>query len=232
MLLSNFYNDLDVLINQDGTDDYFGIDDFNRILPDEQVNFIFDIVKEEDDNPGGKVVLKDYLLTYQSGTYNRALPTDYLWAESATDSTNGKKADILTYAEYLKRTANILSPPIAENPIVILYGSYLRGFPASGNYELYYVKKPTDPFLDYYINSNNELVFIAASVDLTTLTGTYRDGTALPHAGTSVTVELGIPVIYHERFMERMIDRLSLKDRDQFGAGYAIQKNQEDSAKN
>lgn len=240
MLLSSLYYNLDVLLNADGTDIYFGIDDFNRIIVDEQINFMGDILAEEKNKATDKQILRNKLrVTANSGSSSIPL-TNFLEVEDGyftPASGHPKHAELITWGDRYRIGDNLLAPPIDQNYMVYVYVSssihYANFIPGngSGSYTIIYFEKPTTPFLDYYMNTTGELLFIPASTNLTTLTGTYRDNTSLPKAGTSTTVELALPDEYHQRFMERMIDRLSVKDRDQLAMSYAMQKDKEDSVK-
>ena len=87
MLLKEIYQNLDVYINQDGTDDFYGPDDFNRIIEQEQINLIIDVMNEEETRAFDRRSITDYLqaATTQAAAsdyYNWELPEDYLRFQS------------------------------------------------------------------------------------------------------------------------------------------------------
>lgn len=247
MYLNEIYKNLDVYMNQDGTDDYFGVDDFNRIIEEEQINFIIDVMKEEENKPNISRPMTDFLLaaTTQAASttqYFWALPSDYLRMMSMTYiPTSGIKqpVEFISAREFVRRTNDILSPPLAENPVAYIedYGGsrYFQTLPrkSTGTFGLFYIKKPSTPFLDYYINTSYELVFLYSYDSLTSITtGTYRDGTAMSlKTGASSTVELEIPIEFHNRFLERLMERMGVKDRDVSVINYSMVKDQQDQIK-
>jgi len=257
MLLKDLYRNLDVLVNEDGTDDYFGIDDFNRILPSEQVSFILDVMDEEKNNPPDKRHMTDMLLaaTTQAAsadTYFWEVPEDLLRVEDIVyipASGTKQPVEFIQSREVIKRTNDILSPPPEENYFAYIeigdtlhdlpyydVGRWIRCFPqfTTGTWGLFYIREPSDPFLDYYINTNDEKVFLDYQDSLTAITtGTYRDGTDMNSVtGTCTTNELDIPVGYHTRFMERLIERLGIKDRDELALQYGAAKDLQEGQNN
>jgi hypothetical protein len=243
MLLENFYKDLKLHVNKDGTDDYFGIDDFNRRIGPEQLSLIRDVIKEERDNPSDRRSMTDYLrkTVTITGTYYITVPTDLLKLDFGIyQPVTGayKTAKVVSLDEINAIQDDILAPPIEENYVLFtnpLYGQvHFRPAQTTGSYVVYYIRKPTAPFLDYYIDANREDQFLPVGVNVYYYTGTYRLGTTIPIGGTltSSTVELGIPEEYHDRLMDRMIERLSIKDRDSLIMQHSMAKDQENFNKN
>jgi hypothetical protein len=263
MLLRELYQILDTLANQDGTDTYFDLDDFNRLIVQEEINLMIEAVEEERRKAFNERPMTDAILQARTFTaddtglpYDFELPTGYLRMEKCLyiDANSVKhNVDFVSAAEHTKRLDDLLSPPIAENYTCYIEegdsnnpGRYLMFRPilGVGTWGIFFLGRRTvysggvwslqDPFLDYYIDTNYEVQFIDEGVDLSTITtGTYRDGTTmLSQTGTSATYELYIPVDFHHRFMERMMERLGIKDRDQLMASYSMNKDREDAVKN
>jgi hypothetical protein len=261
MELHELYKGLNVLANADGTDDYFGIDDFNRKIPEEQLNFIIDVMEEERKRGSLRKPMTDYLLAATTKAasatyYNWELPGNYLRTDSmvyisATSTVPNKPVELISAAEYVRRCTDVLAPPMEENYVAYIEegdsthqkgdspggvlcetGRWILCFPqlTTGTWGLFYIKKPTDPFLDYYIDADGDIQFMSeptAGNHTLAVGEVYRDGTTTGTI-TSATVELTIPIEFHDRFMERLIERLGIKDRDNMLASYGISKDQQD----
>lgn len=268
MELHELYKGLNVLANADGTDDYFGIDDFNRKIPEEQLNFIIDVMEEERKRGSLRKPMTDYLLAATTKAvdadfitaqpYSWELPGDYLRMDSmvyisATSTVPNKPVELISAAEYVRRCSDVLAPPMEENYVAYIEegdsthqkgdsygdpvayyetGRWILCFPrlTTGTWGMFYIRKPTDPFLDYYIDADGDIQFMSeptAGNHTLAVGEVYRDGTTTGTM-TSATVELTIPIEFHDRFMERLIERLGLKDRDNMTLGYGMSKDQQD----
>lgn len=248
MLLKEIWLNLNTYVNQDGTDDYFGLDDFNRTIRNELRNFVVDVLDEEQDNPYEKRPMSNYLLDSLSNTDGEEdLPSDYLRAASAAwVPTSGvtEPIDIIDKKEFMMRNANLLSPPMYYNKVCYIENGvvyFKPDFSSGGTAYLFFYRDPVidtenseAPFLDYYINLNKETVFLDEGDDRGLITsGTYRNGASMASTtGTCETHELDIPVEFHVRFFERFIERLGLKDRDQLAITYGGLKEQQEAQRN
>ena len=98
--------------------------------------------------------------------------------------------DLVSQMEKGDRLTNSLTVPTAKNPIVSIEGSNFVFLPATSSYvKVVYLKRPTDPFLDFYYDQYRNIVYLAAGATHTLGTSeVYRDGTS---SGTvnSITVE-------------------------------------------
>lgn len=256
MLLKELYKNLDALVNADGTDDYFGIDDFNRIIPSEQLSILSDVVDEEKNRSNINRPMTDQMLAATTeaaaaDTYFWEVPIDLIRVESMVyiDTSGIKKSvDFIQSAEFVRRLGDLTAPPIAENPCCYVetgdelhvkptydVGRWFLTFPklTTGTYGLFYTKEPITPFLDWYTDTNGDIQYIAYNYDLSLITtGTYRDGTDMStQTGTSSTYELEIPEEFHTRLMERFVERYGLKDRDQLSTNYGMAKDAQDANK-
>lgn len=252
MLLKNIYKLLRDYVNNDGTDNYFGIDTFNNSIRDEVRSLIIDVIEEESDNTPDQAPMTDYLLDSDANAGATAgvnLPSDYLRPNNVVwvpTSGSPVPVELISIGEYNNRLDNLTKPPLATNYVAYIQGTkiYYRPSLTAGNFYLYYVKDPVvdtvgseSPFLDYYSDANSEQQFLAVGATVGSgsgLTGTYRDGrniATMPN-GTAATGELPIPEEFHLRLFERFIDRLGLKDKDQLSIQYAAMKEQEEQQKN
>jgi hypothetical protein len=261
MLLEQMYKNLDVLVNEDGTDAYFGIDDFNRLIVEEEVSLMVDAMNEEKKRPPTERPMTDALLQARTFTANNTghaydfpLPEGYLRMDSVVYiNASGVKhsVDFMQASELIRRLGDMLAPPVEENYICyieegdeLVPGRFLMFRPmfGVGTWGIFYQGRKTvynggwsvvNPFLDYYINTAGETVFLSENADMSLIsTGTYRDGTAMSSkTGTAETQELYIPIEFHQRLLDRLIERLGLKDRDQMALGYGIAKDAQDAQK-
>lgn len=243
MLLSDIWKQIKYLSDIDGTIDYLDIGVFNRMIGSEILPFTLDVIKEEQDNAPSSRRMTEYLGS--SSTFAAASPSDnplpanYLVYDKAVyvPSTGpSEPIDIIEIKEYYDRITNLIKPPLAVNYIAYIQSSTISFRPSksTGNYVFFYTRKPVTPFLDYYMNTLFELIPMEAGTNMTSITtGEYRDGTDMYNKnGACLTVELDIPEQFHIRFMERIMDRMSFKDRDQIAMQYAMLKDQEDTARN
>jgi hypothetical protein len=170
------------------------------------------------------------------------LPTNYLYFVSSygqmidqdqySQVTNPfKKVELVTERELNVRQSNMLSPPIAENPVCVIRNDKVYFYPAGGIFNLrdfIFVRKPLTPFLDYYMDANAQTVFMDAGTSKTMTGGLeYRDGTTTG-SKTSQTVELEIPDDFHPEFTDMMIEKLSLPFDDQLKLQYSMAKQQQE----
>jgi hypothetical protein len=137
-----------------------------------------------------------------NGEYDLSGLTDDYWHPSALtydDSGSTRIIEIVTDLEYAERLANTLLAPDNYYPIAKFYRNsggtdVIKVNPlVSVSATFDYLRKPTEPFYDYYINANDELVYMPPGTNHTLGAGEeYRDGTT---SGTvnSISVELPFP---------------------------------------
>lgn len=238
MLLKDFYENIRTYSNTDGTDNYFGLDDFNRSIGDFIINFTKDVLLEEKNVTPDEKHMSNHLLSYENGytPYNIITPSDFLIENSfryIDINNNYYPVKLVSYADFTDMMSNFLMPPINENYITYKGFSEIYTMQPSfsnGTFHMVYYKKPETPFLDYYINSVGENIFLDVGESVSISGGSqYRDGTT---SGTKIsqTIELDIPDVYHERYMNLIIEKLGFRDRDQFATQYAIAKDMEDKS--
>lgn len=165
-------------------------------------------------------------------------PDEY-WHPSAIfydDSGDLRFIEILTDLEYAERITSTLLHPDSYYPVAKFCrdssaNEIIKFYPlASITVTFNYLRKPPEPFYDYYINANDELIYMEpGSSHLLTAGEMYRDGTT---SGTpsSISVELPFPegdrldVIYMilQKFGIPVKDDLSL----QFGAAKEAKEDQ------
>ena len=234
MLLKELWYNLEALANADGTDDFIGPDDFNRIVKVELLEFTSNIVKKEMSEGGGRML--DYLMDFATAaTYQIAVPSDCLELHGVSFDTGSevKHVKIIPKDLFSFLNENLMTPPLAYNYVAYIDNpsgvqTLIMRPSVAGTITLSFYRKPLDPFLDYYLNANKEFVPLDDGASILITGGAqYRDG-ATSGTQNSITEELDIPTEYHDKFFDRMVDRLGLKTRDQLEIQYAMAKKQED----
>jgi len=106
------------------------------------------------------------------------------------DSTTYYPCDLVSQMEKGDRLTNSLTVPTAKNPIVSIEGTNFVFSPTTNSYvKVVYLKRPTDPFLDFYYDQYRNLVYLAQGATYTLgISEVYRDGTSSGTV-TSQTVE-------------------------------------------
>ena len=179
------------------------IDEFNRCirLVNQEVfdDFLGDFEKDIDNSQDLgelKVHNTEITLALSGGMMVGTLPTNYyrLIGKPRDDSDTAKRIELVTTLVDAERQDDYLTQATATHPTCVIGGvtalseMQIRVRPQTiATIYIDYIKKPTVPFLDYYINDST-LTPTFLTVDTTpavTAGNTYRDGTA---GGVGVTV--------------------------------------------
>jgi hypothetical protein len=159
---------------------------------------------------------KTVVPSLSSGSFT--VPADFLACVSMTGTynANSKRIELVSAEEYHRRSSNHLSKPIAYYPVAYLVGTTMYYAPTNMTaITLNYFGKPTIPIFDYYVDSNYNIVSLAASATHLLTTGEY--GSAGQTSGTTVTsttVELDIPEDSHQKFFDYLLSKIAMRDRD------------------
>lgn len=249
MLLSTIYQNVHSILSKDGNEGLISIPRWNSLLHSVQ----YELIREEatknsvmlengNDQLLSLRILKQ-LVTIKEGLTpttlvastsiyvpltSASLGSEMLYWGNMWTST-GKKVDLVTFDQFINKFSNFMAMNIDENPIAYInYRSSTleaRIYPASiTSVSLMFIRKPTTPKLDYYMDANYKTQFMAAGAShLLTANEQYSDGTT---TGTKVstTVELDIPDDYHPKFQDMMVERLSLPIDDQYKNQYSLAK--------
>ena len=155
-------------------------------------------------------------------------PDEY-WHPSALrydDSGTTRTVEIVTDIEYTLRVGSVLLQPDSYYPIAKFYrngsGTEVIQFDplASTTVTFDYLRKPTDPFYDYYYNANDELVYLQPGASYTLQAGEeYRDGTT---SGTvnSISVELPFPEGDRLDVAYMILQKLGIPVKEQMAVQY------------
>lgn len=229
MTLQEGYDYLNTVLNKDQSGNSLSPDEYNVLLEAHIFDFVKAKVLEHRSfvTQGGtdEVIFTSSLLdslstqsvpTITSGTF--PIPNDLLYVESmyGTYNANRKQIEVVSPTERARRQANAMSKPVAYYPIAIITDTTCRFFPANVTaITLNYVKKPTIPVYDYYVDANYNIQYLAASATHVLTTG--ERGSAGQTSGTTVTsltVELNISEDTHVQFFNYILDKIAIRDRD------------------
>lgn len=189
-------NYLDRLTKKEQRGNILSGEDFNTFLAIAQVEY-FDQEKRKAEATGDVTdALRAFITTLNSTATSGvlAIPTNpkyskLLQAYRISDTTY-YPCDEVSQMEKGDRLTNSLTVPTAKNPIVSVEGSSFVFNPATTAYvKVVYLKRPTDPFLDFYYDTYKNIVYLDASTTYTLQAGEeYRDGTGTGTV-TSLTTE-------------------------------------------
>ncbi|MFA5638622.1 MAG: hypothetical protein WC961_07075 [Anaerovoracaceae bacterium] len=141
------------------------------------------------------------------------------------------KIDVVTALEYSSRIADALTAPSIEHPVCLLARDTTSGestlyvYPQVTPIEVDYLRAPTTPFLDYYVNDTTGVVTYLeeGDTDIALPSGcTYRDGTAGPDTiATSLTVDFEFGDDDKNALLNIFASKLGLQLRDADVVQYA-----------
>lgn len=143
----------------------------------------------------------------------------YLLKSISTSSFNGEVRDIelIDHAKLFERITNVLSVSLEERPGVVFEGGNLRVYPTNiPSIDVAYLRFPANPVFDYYINAFDKEIYFPAGTDRTLLAGEEGSlGQTSPANITSATVELEYPEDLHHEFLNGLLGKLGIPNRDQ-----------------
>lgn len=157
-------------------------------------------------------------ITFIAGSYNlNSLPLYSHWIKLLANF-NGfyREVEILTDRDLVNRRTNLLAKRLGEYPACELLGNTIMIYPSnivSG--EFTYLKRPTTPVFDYYLDQYQNLVYFPAGTTHVLVSG--ETGSQGQTAGilTSLTVELTWNQDYHMDFFNAVLMKVSTKMADE-----------------
>ena len=163
-------------------------------------------------------------------------PNEY-WHPSALsydDSGNIRLIEIVTDLEFAERMSSSLLQPDSYYPIAKFYRNssdteVIKVEPlTSTTLTFNYLRKPPEPFYDYYINANDELIYMEPGDSHLLGTGEeYRDGTT---SGTvnSISEELPFPEGNRLDIAYMILQKFGIPVNDDISFQYGIAKEQKE----
>jgi hypothetical protein len=163
-----------------------------------------------------------------------AYPVNYKHLDSLMDADNSVKIDFTTYPEYLERAADTLTAPTAAHPVAYDRsgtGLFFAGTAADANVLIAYIKKPDDPYFDYYIDVTYEIKYLTEGQAAYTLQSgeAYRTGIG-SGAVTSISKELDWDDTDKIKVANIILGYLGVQLEDQASYQHSSIKEQKDAA--
>lgn len=205
----------------------------------EKVNFdfsLFETTQVITDSLKALKVPEETIAVSASGTFDlTTLAEDYLHPTTLTYTDTGARLrdiDIVTDAEWAEYTTNSLLSPDSSFPIAKVADDTLYFKPiASTSVEITYLKKPTEPFYDYYWDVNDDVIYIPEGASYNLIAGeTYRDGTPGPTSGSGISVELPFPD--HERIdiAWKILQKFGIPVQEAMATEYGVAREQKEES--
>lgn len=258
MLLSEIKKNIETKLSINGNSGYISFDKFNTLLEGEYMGFVKTKIEELFITSNGAAIPKTMYSTKLLGnliksTWNDGVSmtgtadsnalfkkwelstSDFMYwlaGEHGTPSSSPRGVELVTEVEFVNRRSNLMAKPIDENPIAFIKGGNIFTSNNVTAPHIYYIKTPTTPFLDYYIDADSysQTLDVGDSINLSGAEtgGQYRDGTT---TGTknSTTVELEISFDFHLEFQNKLMEAIAIPI-DTERTQYANIKQQQESA--
>jgi hypothetical protein len=176
MLNKDILQVAEYIVNKEQSTNVIGIDQFNRLIPILLTQLVDSKAKQyitlsewerQDRINNFFAALKEFTnLSLASGT--GTLPTDLLLVDGITytqtknSETKIRKVDVCSGSEFMNRQTVTLEAPTEEHPISQLKGNTIEVLPNPLNnpyINLQYIRYPHTPYLDWYVDKNNNIVF-------------------------------------------------------------------------
>jgi hypothetical protein len=197
MMLSNenIYSLVKAIIRKESRGGVFTPDDFNLRFP-VLVRERYDYKKGEMERTSDITEDMEHYLASSTPVYNSGgtytKPTNFEKHLGAMTVYGGvyRPLDLITRMEYTQ--LNSLTQPTLRNPVMYYEnGVYHVKPPTSQGVQIHYMVSPVEPFLDYYYDSNRNIVFLEVDYKVEIVApAEYRDGTTGTKISTTVECDL------------------------------------------
>lgn len=162
------------------------------------------------DNDGFAMIPPDY---YHYSSISYLLVTGY---DGETPIVTSRNVAVLTDAEFNIIRGRALMYPSKKYPVCTFRNGRIQFLPRDlRKVEFSYLKKPTEPFFDYYISSIGEVVYMLPNQSyMISSPAEYRDGTT--GLKNSLSVEMDWSDNAYPKLTQLMLSKIgiSIKDRD------------------
>lgn len=158
------------------------------------------------------------------------IPNDYWHIKSII--VNSYYADIVVEQEWRERFYSHAMPAKTWSPMARVVGSSFQVYPEATSALFEYFKIPTEPYFDYYLNADDNIVYLQQGTAYTLLSGeTYidkDDGTERTSGYTissveNKSVELFFPELDRIDVLYRILQKLGLSLDKELQLQYGIQ---------
>jgi hypothetical protein len=250
MNLNEIYEYLNALIGTEDLGGDFSLKEFNHLIKSENISFFKDKVEELYTNQRGQALnpdiiystkmlrkfIKEDTVTPTAGTITLSSLTSYAYFISAHTTTayNGmiRNIPLVTHETFHDLLTNLLAKPLKKNPVCVIDDESLRIKPSNiTSVVINYFRFPTTPLYDYYVDANDNVVYLAVGGSHTLTAGETGSSGGTSGTVTSSTVELEYPIDLHAEFLNRLIGRLGLPKRDQLLLQSSTMEKQQEEAK-
>lgn len=230
MLLKEVYYNTESILNKTNNGNVFGSKEFNYYLKSIIPNMLKKEVEDVELKYGSlskglysSKLLREFRVTEQitpvAGNYTlTGLSNTYKYFISAitTSQNSGRyvEAIFVNDDQWSKINSNYIGKPGADYIICRIVGDTFEFRPTTtGEIDFTFIKAATIPYLDYYIDANDQIVFLDAGATGVSVPagGTASDGTDGPTSVNSSTVEIPFSSDYHHTIMLEILKVMGVR---------------------
>jgi hypothetical protein len=128
-----------------------------------------------------------------------------------------RRIEILTDKDLAERRTNMAIRQLIDFPGAIILGNSVKVYPTNvATADFVYMKVPVTPVYDYYLDANQNRIYLAAGA--THLLAAGETGSADQTAGTTVTsltVEIEYNPLYHVEFCNEILQKIGINLKDE-----------------
>lgn len=127
-----------------------------------------------------------------------------------------RRIELLTDKELADRRTNMVTKQLKDFPGAQVLGDTIKVYPTDiATAEFTYMKVPTTPVYDYYIDANANQVYLTQGQSHTLITGEIGSaGQGSGQTVTSLTVELQWNNLYHVEFCNEVLRKVGINLKD------------------
>jgi len=232
-----FYNTLLTYIRKDTRGKSLTQDEFNELIPVVNYELFNSLYKRWELDQGVtdalapfKVFNTSLAIATSKGDLS-ALTYSYAHLIGKPRYSTNITIDVVTALEYAERFNDALTKPSATYPVCFVATDQatdkitLYVYPTMTPVLIDYLRVPTDPFLDYYINDTTYVVTYldeAATAIALPAGSTYRDGTAGPDTiAASATIDIEFDDEHEGELLNLFLSKLGIQLRDEMVIQYS-----------
>jgi hypothetical protein len=245
MTNEEIYKYIGIVINEEEWDGTWSIDEYNNITKAVATDFAKTKIKELFSNRAQlpiEVLYSHELLKNQIKTETITPTTGVIDISSGGDLANDyaawgymftndlKPVDLVEFSQFKRRQTDLLTPHPSKHPVAVIYNDTIKVYPTNiSSVEFSYIKSPTIPFFDYYIDANNNVQYLTEGQSAYTLQANevYRDGTSTGSV-TSITKEPEWPESYMKDYINFLLAELGISSQNQPAYQHAQVEQQKD----
>lgn len=231
----SIYNNIQTIIRKDISG--------NTFSPEEMTEMLILCMHEKDNSDYKQYeshqIITDSLRNLEASTTitlttgSGSLPVDYWHIKAKGIVISSYPADIVTDKEWQERYYSSAIPAKVWCPMARINGTNIQVFPVAANCTIEYLKTPTSPYFDYYLDANDNVQYLVPSTAYTLKTGeTYIDkddgtvrtaGYTIP-SGEVKSVELHFPESDRVDVMYKILEKLGVSLNDELKIQYGMQR--------